>query len=387
MDEVSCGSNRNCSIDFSGFLLQKSGAGIYFGKSGGKIVKRQWPPKYFKVRDELLLEITGGRFRKGEILGTESSLCLRFHAGRNTIRHALKDLEISGIVERRQKTGIRVLNRGVVHHSAGHFLIPVILPYWNYVAGNHYQQMIWNAFESPSLKKEFYRAEFILSNEPLRKFREPPRAVIAIDPPMEKWSFLERCAENGTRVIAIVPSADLPFAVNLRVDLRKVTRECVELFLKNSRRAIGIVTSFGGNQLYQQWLTGFLEAMTFCDLPVLPDAVCDPRMWKEYGREAVHRFDAMICTNRGTVELVCETAFREGVSIPERISLIGNDEPAGGLIPHFGKRLTVCRGSQEKFVETLASVLKNPELHPAGSAVLSGSHVVEQETVTPSDRA
>lgn len=348
-------------------------------------MQRNWPPKYFTIRDTLLLEIADGKYRDG-IVGTESSLCRRFGAGRNTIRHALKDMESIGSIERKQKVGIRILVRSKTPRksSSGVRRIPVVLPYWAYVAGQDYQQIVRKIFSAPLPNGKTYLPEFMLSTDRrLDSFRDL-EFILAIDPPQECWSLLERYAASGCRILVIAPFINLPFAINLHGNHRKVALSCVELFLKNGRQNLGILTHFTGNQEYSRWLTGFLEAMTVCDLPVLPDAICDMRMWRDYGAEAVHRFNGFLCTNRGFVEMLCGTAFHAGISVPEDISLIGTDDPYGGVVPYFGKRLTVCRGIPEKLAETLKRIFSEPSAFPPGSDVpMQPFVVIERETVVP----
>lgn len=346
---------------------------------------RNWPPKYFTIRDTLLLEIADGKYRDG-IIGTESALCRRFGAGRNTIRHALRDMESIGCIERKQKVGIRILTRSgnPRKSSSGVRRIPVVLPYWAYVAGRDYQQIVRKIFAAPLPNGKTYLPEFMLSSDRRLDSFHDPEFILAIDPPQERWSLLERYAASGCRILAIAPFIDLPFAINLQGNHRKAALSCVELFLKNGRQNLGILTHFTGNQIYRRWLTGFLEAMTVCDLPVLPDAVCDTRMWRDYGAEAVHRFNGFLCTNRGFVEMLCGTAFHAGVSVPEDISLIGTDEPSGGSIPYFGKRLTVCRGATEKLAEMLKRIFSDPSAFPPGADVpMQPFAVIERETVVP----
>ena len=70
-------------------------------------------PKHEKLRAYLLKELSGGSLKPGDALPTENALALSADVSRNTVRHALGDLERRGLIRRVRGCGT------FVHESAG----------------------------------------------------------------------------------------------------------------------------------------------------------------------------------------------------------------------------------------------------------------------------
>jgi len=65
-------------------------------------------PYYALIAEELMREIRTGRFPPGTFIPTEPELCQRFAVSRVTIRGALRELEVRGMITRRRGVGTRV---------------------------------------------------------------------------------------------------------------------------------------------------------------------------------------------------------------------------------------------------------------------------------------
>lgn len=66
-------------------------------------------PRYRQVADELTAQLRAGVWPVGAMLPTETELCATFAVSRHTVREALRLLEESGLVQRRQGSGTTVL--------------------------------------------------------------------------------------------------------------------------------------------------------------------------------------------------------------------------------------------------------------------------------------
>jgi len=62
-------------------------------------------PRYREIADELLSDITTGKFAVGAMLPTEIELCERFAVSRFTVREALRRLHDMGLLHRRRGAG------------------------------------------------------------------------------------------------------------------------------------------------------------------------------------------------------------------------------------------------------------------------------------------
>lgn len=69
------------------------------------MTKRHKNSLYFNIKEQLLKQIHTGIYNVGDKLPTESDLCELYNASRTTIRLALSELEIEGILERTQRKG------------------------------------------------------------------------------------------------------------------------------------------------------------------------------------------------------------------------------------------------------------------------------------------
>jgi DNA-binding GntR family transcriptional regulator len=65
-------------------------------------------PYYALIAEELMREIREGRFPPGTLIPTEPELCRRFGVSRVTVRGALRELEVRGMITRRRGVGTRV---------------------------------------------------------------------------------------------------------------------------------------------------------------------------------------------------------------------------------------------------------------------------------------
>jgi DNA-binding GntR family transcriptional regulator len=69
------------------------------------------PPRYRIIADQLLDDIQSGQIGVGDVLEPEEELGAKFNASRGTIRQSLALLEEAGVIERKQRSGTRILSR------------------------------------------------------------------------------------------------------------------------------------------------------------------------------------------------------------------------------------------------------------------------------------
>jgi GntR family transcriptional regulator len=71
-------------------------------------------PRYSEVADQLMFGIVQGRYPLGSSLPSEAELCLRHDVSRHTVREAIRQLEVHGVVSRHQGRGTYVQRDRVV---------------------------------------------------------------------------------------------------------------------------------------------------------------------------------------------------------------------------------------------------------------------------------
>jgi GntR family transcriptional regulator len=65
-------------------------------------------PRYSEVADQLMFGIVQGRYPLGTSLPSEAELCMRHDVSRHTVREAIRQLEVRGLVSRHQGRGTYV---------------------------------------------------------------------------------------------------------------------------------------------------------------------------------------------------------------------------------------------------------------------------------------
>ncbi|MES4907326.1 MULTISPECIES: GntR family transcriptional regulator [unclassified Streptomyces] len=65
-------------------------------------------PRYVVIAGDLMNKIAAGKWPVGELLPTESELAAEYRVSRETLRRALKRLELGGLISRHPGTGTRV---------------------------------------------------------------------------------------------------------------------------------------------------------------------------------------------------------------------------------------------------------------------------------------
>jgi GntR family transcriptional regulator len=85
-------------------------------------IKRESPiPLYFQLKQLLAKRITSAELQPGDILPTEEQLQETYLLSRTTVRQALKELEIEGLVSRYRGRGTFVSQPIIRHSSEPHF--------------------------------------------------------------------------------------------------------------------------------------------------------------------------------------------------------------------------------------------------------------------------
>jgi GntR family transcriptional regulator len=84
------------------------------------VVRDAAQPLYRQVLGAIRDDIRRGRVRSGDVLPSESKLCERFQVSRITVRQALRELQLEGLVLPKQGKGTFVQS-GAIEHELGEF--------------------------------------------------------------------------------------------------------------------------------------------------------------------------------------------------------------------------------------------------------------------------
>lgn len=85
-------------------------------------------PKHERLRAYLLKELSGGRLKPGDALPTEVALANSAEVSRNTVRHALAELERSGLIRRVRGSGTFVHESAMERLKSGLDIFALVIP-------------------------------------------------------------------------------------------------------------------------------------------------------------------------------------------------------------------------------------------------------------------
>lgn len=91
------------------------------------MTKRSHSSLYFTIKEQLLKQIQAGVYEVGQKLPTEADLGKIFNASRTTIRMALSELEVQGLVERLQGKGTFVKRKELQLNQSRSFAEDVLM--------------------------------------------------------------------------------------------------------------------------------------------------------------------------------------------------------------------------------------------------------------------
>ncbi|BBK43815.1 GntR family transcriptional regulator [Allostella vacuolata] len=77
-------------------------------------------PRYRQIADLIIEKISSGEYAVGQTLPTEEEFCAAYSASRNTVREALRQALDIGLIDRRRRSGTRVVSRTPVRSLPEH---------------------------------------------------------------------------------------------------------------------------------------------------------------------------------------------------------------------------------------------------------------------------
>lgn len=306
--------------------------------------------RYERIREKILLELLSGSFAPGMPYSSDAKLCVRFSAGRNTVRHAVQDLVEMGFLRYRRHVGITAGARCPARHSPdARKRLLFLLPDWSHNTGYLAEMKLVPLLEAGGDGREPCNVSLMLDEDLVRCTPEYCRnfnAVIVEDPGIESLKKLDELIQGGCRIITLDSKLPVRGACNLRTDTG-ICQDIVRELQTAGHRRIGMLCHFAGHPVNWSWISSFIRAMNETALPIQPGSLCDLRMFNAYGGEVLRNVSAIFCINRRNLETILEAAARLGLRIPEDLTVIGTDLPRvpDSRIRHI--RPDLCRLADE----------------------------------------
>jgi DNA-binding LacI/PurR family transcriptional regulator len=299
-------------------------------------------PKYQQILDDLKSSIANGKYAVGERLPSEHDLVSVYGASRVTVNRALRELQLSGLIERRAGSGSYVSPNSAKGYTFG-LLIPelgrteIFEPICRGMAeakeaGHH--ALLWGKTLADS-GTEQDDVESLCRQLTSKKVSGVFFAPLELTPEKDviNRAIAERFERAGIPVVLLdrdlVPYPNRSDYDLIGIDNRRAGYVITEhLFSAGAKRPV-FVCRPGSAPTVDARIAGFREAIMDKGLEFRHDFVrrMDPRDTAQVQRTIKEtRADAIVCANDFTAALIMKALHELKIPVPERIRMAGIDD-------------------------------------------------------------
>ncbi len=297
--------------------------------------------KYQQITDWIHNRIAAGELSGGDRLESENEISALFGISRQTVRHALGNLEQEGILTRVQGSGTYV--KGGVAAGGPGPLSQTVTIISTYVDGYIFPRILQAMVKT--LEKSGYSAKIMFTNnhiETERRFLERLLAEGSRDPlivepvmsalPNPNLVYYRRLQSAGIPILffhSYYPELSIP---HVSMNDVQVGRIAAEYLLAQGHTRIGGIFKADDGQGRRRY-AGFVEAMRVAGAAVREERISwidtqemrdslqlSPRILKRLAQ-----CSACICYNDELAHIVTGLCEEQGIRIPEDLSLISVD--------------------------------------------------------------
>jgi GntR family transcriptional regulator of arabinose operon len=359
--------------------------------------------KHELIRQTLTEAIASGQYQAGQRLPTESELVKRFGASRPTVNRALRELQLTGMIERRAGSGSYVRADALARGEVFGLLIPelgrteVFEPLCRGMAeaqhGGHHV-LLWGSSISESSNIEEQAAQAcrqLMAKKVSGVFFAP------LELTSEKDSLNRKITDVFDRAgipIVLLDRDLVPYPERSSYDLvgidnRRAGYVITEHLLKCGCRRIAFVGRPRSAPTVDARIGGYREAILDAGGGAEPHVF---RVEPE-DRDAVRRIlddvrpDGFVCANDFTAANLLRTLDALGVSVPDDVRLAGIDDVKYASL--VSVPLTTihqpCADMGAMAISAMLERLRNPKL-PARDILLSFHLVVRESSGCPQSK-
>lgn len=298
--------------------------------------------KHELIRQTLLEAIASGQYEAGQRLPTESDLVKRFGASRPTVNRALRELQLSGVIDRRAGSGSYVRADAAAHGYVFGLLIPelgrteIFEPLCRGMAeAQHgsYHALLWGSSLSDASNIEEQASQAcrqLVAKKVSGVFFAP------LESTSEKDTINRRIADvfDRAKIPIVLLDRDLvPYPERSAYDLvgidnRRAGYVLTAHLLKCGCRRIAFLARPRSAPTVDARISGYREAICDAGTGIEP-YICrvDPEDRDEVRRilEQI-RPEAFVCANDFTAAHLLKTLNGLGVSVPDHVRLVGIDD-------------------------------------------------------------
>lgn len=300
-------------------------------------------PKYRQVYSHLRREIQSGRWKDGDRLPSEAELVRTFGASRITVGRAMRELQLSGLVERRAGSGTYVKTRSPAGALSFGLLIPdlgeteIFEPICQGMMASPLARehvLLWGSLNGAGSSKEERAVQLC------RQYIDRRVSGVFFAPlelAADKDNVNSRIAQalDGARIpIVLLDRTVLPYPRRghhdlVGIDNRRAGYVITEHLLRLGCRRIAFVALPNAAATVDAREAGYREALRVWDAPGDGTLVhrLDPADMAGVGALMVsNRPDAIVCANDLTAGRLMHTLLRLNFSVPGDVRLVGIDD-------------------------------------------------------------
>ncbi len=299
-------------------------------------------PKYRQVYDLLRREIQLGRLKGGDRLPTEAQLEQQFGASRITVGRAMRDLQVSGLVERRAGAGTFVKRRSIPEALSFGLLIPdlgetdIFEPICQGMMASPLARrhaLLWGSLPRAAASKEdraWQLCQQYVDRQVSGVFFAP------VELTAEKDGVNSRIArhldEAGIPVVlldrTVVPYPGRGTHDLVGIDNRRAGYRVTEHLLGLGARRIAFVAVEHAAATVSAREAGYREALHAWATPFDPELVhrLDPTQTAAVRALMASGPEAVVCANDWTAARLMRTVLDLGHAIPGDLWLVGIDD-------------------------------------------------------------
>ncbi len=335
-------------------------------------------PKYQKVIEWVKENIASGTMKYGDRMPSEKELSEQFGLSRQTIRHATGELVNQHLVTRVQGSGTYIgstympvreekfMSVAVVSTFYESYIFPPTLKgIEGVLSANNYSMQV--SFTDNRIARE----EEILKNILLKDnvdgvIVEPAKSAL----PNPNLRYYKEIQDRHIPIIffnAFYPEINAPC---VRIDDVEMGRRATDLLIRNGHRKIAAIFKADDGQgrlRYQGYITALMQAgLDFDQNNIIWIDTPEQLELNKIGEYLLHRMDdctGVVCYNDDVAYQIVDIAERNGMSVPEELSIVGIDDANIASIskvplttfPHPKEKLGA------KVAENLLQMIENPE--------------------------
>lgn len=302
-------------------------------------------PKYQEIIDWIEGRIGSGALHEGDRLETEAELVERFGYSRQTVRQALTKLEQDGVISRVQGSGSYVQRSNVpAKAGAADALLTGSVTIVSSYTDEYIFPKILQAMEKVLREAGFSSRIMFTNNEReterqilMGLLRSEGREPLIIEPvtsalPNLNKELYEKLLERGTPIIffnTYYPDLQIP---HVSLDDFGAGKTATDYLISLGHRKIGAIFKCDDGQGARRY-AGYQAALTAAGIPVNDSVVSwvdtlDFREMMENCAWVLRRLKdctACVCYNDEVAYMLTELCARNGISVPESLSLTSID--------------------------------------------------------------